>query len=1257
MKFNFDYYRNLEKVELSLCNPDGRELFPVVATNRQLTLRFNDLSELSFDCYSTTTTHDGEIVGLDYYDYIQTRRLIFASDIGWFVITKVKETDNGVTKTKSVSCESLQATFKDVGFVSQEKVYYFYDSNDPTGSMYDPEDDASIPSVMGELYQQLGIQQLEKEGIWTYSNQELGKRPDSPFQDWTITYISPYVRDADTETHKQRARNFKDETTYGYDWMVKDVSDAFEVMFLFDYYYKCIEVVTAADVTEQKSSVIFSFSNFMKEVDIEENADDIVTVLNCNGANCNIEQVNPTGNNYICDFSYFMDETNHRWMSSNLIAAVKGWKTAVDTEMAKDVQTEGYKYYINNLNNLYETKAQKEAELKLLSKWLDDLKVARDKKIMYPRGTMTVQQYIDLYGIVAAESVEAGKKSIVPGGSYSNTAFNPDTTLVLYTKQPEYSGGKWIPPSDGATATLSPNSAVSSADPQLRYLYFIPDEPDDDEDGKSYCKLQTASKVDKETNVATYYCSGFVRYIDYDLVEKWIAIHERLVKSKNTELELLNNQIATEETNLKKIAYTYNIFNWIFARYSVFVSLSNVAPSAPPVFLRGAYYSFANNMYTPLYSQPDDWITSWRNYYTRSDTSEAKRLIRELHSYWIEGDYDNDNISLDEEATQEESFKLSQELLESGKTELSKICQPKYTFSLTAIDFTKQYEFRNQTAQLELGKIITVEKEEGLWYYPALLEINMSLDNSDEFTLSFANAMRLDKWGFTYGDLIAGANSTSRKVSANWQGIMDFSNNREEYVSMIREPLSNALRASFANAKNQEFEINDTGILGRKLKTSELQAGESPFEGEQIKMLNNQILFTSDGWEHVRTALGKITVGNTSSYGLVAETLIGNLVLAETMKIRNDNSSVDIDSGGITIKNGSTTVFQATTGGDLTVRGYATESQLNVKAGEITAEVNKKADSTHSYDNGFGWTLNDSGFFITSKVRGTKTNVIAVDSASLTVRGNIYATGGDIGGCTITNGTLSIANALIKDLTVDRINGVTANTSSSTPLTIAYGSYGGTLNPGINLAGVGDYILTTCTDASHSGSTGIKMGKSGGGTFSVMQYPSSAQGSLDGSYYTTQIFGYSNVEIWTYNGASGMGVISISTNTGHLNGTWYHNSSPLTTSDRNTKHDIKDIDNSFEALYDSIRPRLFKYNDGTSDRYHLGFVAQEVDSAREKALINRKDLALLCISEEGSENERWALRYDEFIALNTWEIQKLKTRIKVLEDQIAALSK
>lgn len=312
MNLKFDYYHNLEAVDLYLCNPDGRELFTVIGTNRRLKLRLNDLSELSFDVEATVTGQGGETLPLEAYDYLQTRRLIYATGIGWFVISNVVENDVGISKTKSVTCESLQATLKDRGFISEEKVYRFYNESDPKDNIYQSGvvSDA-IPSVVGQLYQQLGILTDLKQGKNT---------PDVPYADWTITYINPDI--------KNMSRTFKDNTGYAYDWIVNDVEDAFEAIVQFDFLYKTIRVLSPSEVTVQ-GNIIFSFSNFMKDVKIEEKSKNIVTVMNCSGDNCEIGAVNPTGKNYICDFSYYMDKENHRWMSDELIEKLEAWQAAV----------------------------------------------------------------------------------------------------------------------------------------------------------------------------------------------------------------------------------------------------------------------------------------------------------------------------------------------------------------------------------------------------------------------------------------------------------------------------------------------------------------------------------------------------------------------------------------------------------------------------------------------------------------------------------------------------------------------------------------------------------------------------------------------------------------------------------------------------------------------------------------------------------------------------------------------------------------
>ena len=127
----------------------------------------------------------------------------------------------------------------------------------------------------------------------------------------------------------------------------------------------------------------------------------------------------------------------------------------------------------------------------------------------------------------------------------------------------------------------------------------------------------------------------------------------------------------------------------------------------------------------------------------------------------------------------------------------------------------------------------------------------------------------------------------------------------------------------------------------------------------------------------------------------------------------------------------------------------------------------------------------------------------------------------------------------------------------------------------------------------------------------------------------------------------------------------YNSSGELTGSDRNLKNSIEPFSEQYTKLFDELRPVCYKYNDGTSNRYHTGFIAQEVESAIYASGLTTQDFAGFArdfstetdpITEEKIYTETCYLRYGEFVALNTNEIQKLKKRVAELEAQLARLT-
>lgn len=116
-----------------------------------------------------------------------------------------------------------------------------------------------------------------------------------------------------------------------------------------------------------------------------------------------------------------------------------------------------------------------------------------------------------------------------------------------------------------------------------------------------------------------------------------------------------------------------------------------------------------------------------------------------------------------------------------------------------------------------------------------------------------------------------------------------------------------------------------------------------------------------------------------------------------------------------------------------------------------------------------------------------------------------------------------------------------------------------------------------------------------------------------------------------------------------LSGTWKSSSTIAVVSDRNMKHDIEELDSRYSVFFDALTPKRFKFDDGTSDRFHVGLIAQDVGDALESAGIGLDEFAGLIIDQDPDSDHEWALRYDEILTLCIREIKALKQRISSIE--------
>ena len=100
-------------------------------------------------------------------------------------------------------------------------------------------------------------------------------------------------------------------------------------------------------------------------------------------------------------------------------------------------------------------------------------------------------------------------------------------------------------------------------------------------------------------------------------------------------------------------------------------------------------------------------------------------------------------------------------------------------------------------------------------------------------------------------------------------------------------------------------------------------------------------------------------------------------------------------------------------------------------------------------------------------------------------------------------------------------------------------------------------------------------------------------------------------------------------------------------SDKKLKKKIKKLDKEYDAFFDDLKPVSFEWKKGNKKK-HIGFIAQDIQKAEKD---NGLDLDLIYETEY---KKGTALNLDkrELIALNTWQIQKIKKENQELKKEL-----
>jgi hypothetical protein len=508
----------------------------------------------------------------------------------------------------------------------------------------------------------------------------------------------------------------------------------------------------------------------------------------------------------------------------------------------------------------------------------------------------------------------------------------------------------------------------------------------------------------------------------------------------------------------------------------------------------------------------------------------------ELGSFIIGNTYQDANFIQTDTMTTVEIQEMSQDLYDQAKIILDRLSQAKYTFDLEAVNFVFLKDFLVFTNQLELGCVVTVEIENDTYAYPMLLEIDLQYDDPTKFNLVFGNRLRLDDSAFIYSDLFSQAITSAVSNGFNssvWQASASQSNDFTLFMNSALDATVNNVISS----ANQNFIIDANGLRGRKLTSG-------VYDNEQIWMNNNVLAFTNNNWQTAKVALGKITVGSSTYYGLAADAVFGRLLAGNQLIIQNDSNTFTLNGSGATLTNANFTInssnnlsriilnpndgikVQTNISGTWTDKFYVDSGGNLIFTGNLTGATGTFSGSIAATSGLLGgWAIFSNGIYDNygNYIRSNgqiKLGALTIDGSNATFNGTIYATKlvGTITEPQIATDAISTNKIKTAAVTNEKLGNISATKITSDTMSCDR-LFGGTLkwggtynNPLVTMTGINGLASINATDA-------IQLSNTVSGITNSVYIDTSGVTLNTGSNKDISLFSDRNINIISTNGS------------------------------------------------------------------------------------------------------------------------------------------
>lgn len=385
------------------------------------------------------------------------------------------------------------------------------------------------------------------------------------------------------------------------------------------------------------------------------------------------------------------------------------------------------------------------------------------------------------------------------------------------------------------------------------------------------------------------------------------------------------------------------------------------------------------NTYLVMYQNDIDKIheeLAITNYFTEEEQEE-------LNHYIFEGSYTDEYVTITDIMTYSEKFEQMKTLYYRAKTRLDRVSQPTQEFNVDVENFIFIKEFEQWSEQLETGCLINVELNTN---DIALLFLSNITINYDDRTLNMTFGNRFNKFDpkSLFDNVLGDVSKSANTLNYIKEILYPIKNGEFNAMKEALQTSRNLSMSAVLSSDNEEVIIDGSGYTGKKL----LEDGT--YDARQVKITGRNLVFTDDAWDTCKVALGELLFDDeSSSYGINAETIIGDMIIGNNIRIiDNDGNDIftvmdnKVKSSVEDVVYGDENQLQQD-GKDSVIKKISTIEQtangISMIISEITTtEEDESGNTTHAVGKvrtSSGYTFDDTGLTI-SKAGEEITNLL-----------------------------------------------------------------------------------------------------------------------------------------------------------------------------------------------------------------------------------------------------------------------------------------